>query len=150
MDSSWAFGCRGKLRAASHIKTKRSSWPLRLGMKENQVRHLIAFACLLSGVSLPAEAQNLATSANTSAYVTRVAVSPSDLSSDEGIANLQFRVRRAVRRLCNQTSEIRMWAGGACYADATEDALSQVDRVVRRWRSGESLALATHITVKVQ
>lgn len=103
----------------------------------------------LAGNPVRAERQMTVTAA--SPYVERVPYTPANLSSDQGVRDLQRRVRFAADRVCAPDAQtfLHTYNRLHCYNSAVRDAFLQIDDAIARYRGGQEIAL-NNVTVRAR
>jgi len=106
---------------------------------------------MLSLAGTPVRAERQMTVTARSPYVERVPYTPTNLSSDQGVRDLQRRVRFAADRVCAPDAHtfLLTYNQTHCYNSAVRNAFLQIDDAVARYRSGQQIAL-NDVTVRAR
>lgn len=112
---------------------------------------LLFAAGMLSLAGAPARAERQMTVTAKSPYVERVAYTPGNLSSEQGVRDLRRRVRVAADHVCAPDAQtfLETYNQLHCYKSAVEDAYLQVDNAIARYRGGQQIVL-NNVTVRAR
>lgn len=112
---------------------------------------LLCAVGMLSLVGVPVRAERQMTVTASSPHVERVAYTPSNLSSEQGIRDLRRRVRFAADHVCAPDAQtfLENYNQLHCYKSAVQDAFLQVDDAIARYRRGQQIAL-NNVTVRAR
>jgi UrcA family protein len=106
---------------------------------------------MLSLAGTPVRAERQMTVTARSPHVERVAYTPANLASDQGVRDLQRRVRFAADRVCAPDAQtfLQTYNQLHCYNSAVRDAFLQIDDAIALYRGGRQIAL-NNVTVRAR